>query len=115
MCLILLAVTWLPVFGIHLSKTSLNPEDTGTVVAMFAPGTAQKDLFRRVIEARGSIVRPVSWLPGTWVVMSREPGFAGRMQQAGAWGVYAPELLSARALLDCISVEKPAASGRPAG
>lgn len=115
MCLLLLAVTWLPVLGLHLSKSSLGAEGTGTVIALFAPGTAQKTLFRQVSEARGSIVKPVSWFPGMWVVMSREPGFAGRMKEGGAWGVYSPDLLSARALLDCMTFEDPADSGQPAG
>jgi hypothetical protein len=43
-----------------------------------------------------------------WYVRSPQPGFAGRLRAQGAWGVYAPELLDARAFLDCF---RPTADG----
>jgi hypothetical protein len=109
-CLLLLAVTWTPVLGIHLYRTSLGDRGTGTVVVVFSPTLGSRELFRSVAEANGSLVRPVPWFPRMWVARSVEPGFVGRLKERGAWAVYSTELLSARALLTCLS---PAASVAP--
>lgn len=109
-CLVLVAVTWTPVLGIHLYRTSLGDRSTGTVVVVFSPTLGSRELFRSVAEANGSLVRPVPWFPRMWVARSVEPGFVGRLKERGAWAVYSTELLSARALLSCLS---PAASVAP--
>lgn len=103
----LVSVTWVPVFAIHVSRASLSTQDSGAVVVVFSPGMKREELFRNVINASGSIVRPVSWFPGMWVTLSREPGFAGRLMQAGAWGVYSPDLLDASELLNCMRIVQP--------
>ena len=113
--LLLVAVTWTPVFGIHLYKMSLDDPGTGTVIVVFSPGLGARELFRGVTDAGGSLVRPVPWFPRMWVARSLEPGFAGRLRERGAWGVYSTDLLSARALLSCSGIVSPAAdSSRPA-
>jgi len=101
MCALLLAVTWGPVFGVHFHKMSANDAATGTVLVVFSPALSARDLFRGVEESGGSLVEPVRWLPRTWVARSSAPGFVGRLKARGAWAVYFPELLSARALLSC--------------
>ncbi len=115
-CLLLLvAVTWTPVFGIHLYKMSLADPGTGTVVVVFPPALDARGLFRSVADAGGSLVRPVPWFPRMWVARSLEPGFVGRLRERGAWGVYSTDLLSARALLSCSGiVSPPAEPSRPA-
>ncbi len=115
-CLLLLvAVTWTPVFGIHLYKMSLADPGTGTVVVVFSPALDARDLFRNVADAKGSLVRPVPWFPRMWVARSLEPGFVGRLRERGAWGVYSTDLLSARALLSCSGIVSPPADPlRPA-
>ncbi|MGB5080445.1 MAG: hypothetical protein WBO23_06855 [Burkholderiales bacterium] len=113
-CLLLLAVTWMPVFGVHLYRTSLADRATGTVVVVFPPMLGSRELFRSVSEASGSLVRPVRWFPRMWVASSAEPGFAGRLRERGAWAVHSTELLSARALLTCLQPGgSPAASAAP--
>ena len=115
-CLLLLvAVTWTPVFGIHLYKMSLADPGTGTVVVVFSPALDTRELFRNVADAGGSLVRPVPWFPRMWVARSLEPGFVGRLRERGAWGVYSTDLLSARALLSCSGIVSPPADPlRPA-
>ena len=113
--LLLVAVTWTPVFGIHLYKMSLADPGTGTVVVVFSPALGARELFRSVADAGGSLVRPVPWFPRMWVARSLEPGFVGRLRERGAWGVYSTDLLSARALLSCSGiVSPPAEPSRPA-
>jgi hypothetical protein len=115
-CLLLLvAVTWTPVFGIHLYKMSLDDPGAGTVIVVFSPTLGARDLFRNVADAKGSLVRPVPWFPRMWVARSLEPGFVGRLRERGAWGVYSTDLLSARALLSCSGIMSPPADPlRPA-
>jgi hypothetical protein len=100
-CLLLLGVTWGPLLAIHLQRTALADADAGTAVVIFPPTLGTEAVFRRIIDADGTIVRPVRWLGRAWVVQSREPGFAGRLKARGAWGVYSPDLLSANALFNC--------------
>ena len=116
MCLLLLVLlTWTPVFGIHLYKMSLAGPGTGTVLVVFSPALDTRELFRSVADAKGSLVRPVPWFPRMWVARSPEPGFVGRLKERGAWGVYSPDLLSARALLSCSGIVSPPADpSRPA-
>jgi hypothetical protein len=106
---VLVLITWAPVLGIHLYRTSLADAATGTVVVVFPPASGSRELFRSVGGAGGSLVAPVPWFPRMWVARSLEPGFAGRLRERGAWGVYSTELLSARALLTCLQF-----SGSPA-
>lgn len=114
-CVFLVVLTWTPVFGIHLYKMSLNDPGTGTVLVVFSPTLSTSDLFRNVADAKGSLVEPVRWLPRMWVARSLEPGFVGRLKERGAWGVYSPDLLSARALLSCSGIVSPRAEpSRPA-
>ena len=113
--LLLVAVTWTPVFGIHLYKMSLADLGTGTVVVVFSPALGARELFRGVADAGGSLVRPVPWFPRMWIARSVEPGFVGRLRERGAWGVYSTDLLSARALLSCSGIMSPPADpSRPA-
>jgi hypothetical protein len=107
--LVLVAVTWTPVFGIHLYKMSLDGPGTGTVIVVFSPALGARELFRNVSDSKGSLVRPVPWFPGTWVARSLEPGFVGRLRERGAWGVYSTGLLSARTLLSCSGIMSPPA------
>jgi hypothetical protein len=113
-CLFLLTVTWAPVFGIHVYRTALDAASTGTVVVVFPPTVNTRDLFRNISDADGSIVRPVSWFPKMWVARSLEPGFAGRLKERGAWGVYSTDFLKASALLSCIRIVASPNSSRPA-
>lgn len=102
MCALLLAVTWVPLMMLHVHRMSLAPASTGAMVVVFAPTAPSDELFRHVIAANGSLVQPIRWLPNSWVVQSLEPGFAGRLKERGAWGVYSLDLLSAEALFNCL-------------
>jgi len=112
-CLLMLLVTWAPVFAIHIYRTSLGDPGTGTVVVVFSPALSTRDLFQNVTEANGSLVRPVRWFPRMWIARSLEPGFVGRLKARGAWGVYSTDLLSAQALLSCFRIVPPPTASSP--
>jgi hypothetical protein len=105
-CLLLLGVTWVPLLTVHLHRTWMDDDGTGTVVVIFPPTASTRTVFRRVIDADGAIVRPVSWARQVWVVRSVEPGFAGRLRRGGAWAVYSIDLLSANALFNCFRLAR---------
>ena len=106
-CVLLVVLTWTPVFAIHLHNMSLADGGTGTVIVVFPPTSSTRDLFRSIVDAKGAPVGPVSWMPRTWIVQSGEPGFAGRLRERGAWGVYSTRLLSVRQLLSCSGMVAP--------
>lgn len=109
-CALLVVLTWTPVLGLHLRNMTAADPATGTIVVVFPPTVSARDLFRSITEARGAPVGAVSWLPRTWIVHSAESGFAGRLREQGAWGVYSPNLLSVRQVLSCSGMVKPPAS-----
>jgi hypothetical protein len=113
-CAILVVLTWTPVLVIHLKRMSVAGPGTGTLVVVFPPTASTSEVFRSIAEAKGAPVAPVSWVPRTWIVQSSETGFAGRLRQGGAWGVYSPNLLSVRQVLSCTGMVAPPPSAGPA-
>jgi hypothetical protein len=113
-CVVLVVLTWTPVLALHLRNMSAADTATGTIVAVFPPTSSTRDVFRGIAEAKGAPVGPVSWMPRTWIVQSVETGFAGRLREHGAWGVYSPNLLSVRQVLSCSGMVSPPASTGPA-
>lgn len=108
-CLLLLGITWIPLITVHLHRTWLDDDASGSVVVIFPPTSSTRTVFRKVIDADGAIVRPVTWARQVWVVHSVKPGFAGRLRRSGAWGVYSTNLLSANALFSCFHLAPIAA------
>jgi len=106
-CVLLVVLTWVPVLGIHLRNMSVADSGTGTLIAVFPPTSSTRDLLRSIAQADGLPVQPVRWMPGTWIVESGESGFAGRLRERGAWGVYSPKLLNFRQLLSCTGMVTP--------
>ena len=111
-CALLVLLTWIPVLAIHLRNMSVADPGTGTLVVVFPPTRSTREVFRGIADAKGAPVGPVRWAPSTWVVQSADTGFAGRLREQGAWGVYSPLLLSARQVLSCSGmVAQPASAG----
>lgn len=103
-CILLLAVTWVPLLSIHLHRTWASNNASGTLVVIFPPTSSTESIFRAIIAADGAVVRPVTWAPRVWVAQSAQAGFAGRLRRSGAWGVYSTNLLSANALFSCFRI-----------
>lgn len=106
-CVFLVVLTWTPVLAIHLRNMSVADSGTGTLIAVFPPTASRRDLLRGIAQADGLPVQPVNWMPGTWIVESGETGFAGRLRERGAWGVYSPRLLNVRQFLSCTGMVAP--------
>ena len=78
---------WLAGMAIVMRHAALPPEASGTMLAVFEPGTPADDVFASLTRADARIVKP-SGLGFIWVVASDEPGLAGRLHREGALGAY---------------------------
>jgi hypothetical protein len=82
---LLLAASTLPVFA----AADLPGAASGTLAAVFAPGTDRAAALAAVAEADGLVVRAGGW-GSVLVARSDEAGFAARLRRAGAWLVVDP-------------------------
>lgn len=78
---------WLAGMALVMRHAALPAEASGTMLAVFEPGTAEDEVFAALTRADARIVKP-SGLGFIWVVASDEPGLAGRLQREGALGAY---------------------------
>ena len=81
----LLAVSTVPV----LASADLPGETSGTLAAVFPPGSGPAEILAGIGAAGGAVVRGGGWA-SVLVVHSDEAGFARRLRQAGAWLVVDP-------------------------
>ena len=78
---------WLVGMAVVMRHAALPPEASGTMLAVFEPGTPEDHVFAALTRADARIVKP-SGLGFVWVVASDEPGLAGRLAREGALGTY---------------------------
>ena len=78
---------WIAVMAVVMRDAALTPEASGTMLAVFEPGTPEDDIFARLTRADARIVKP-SAFGFIWVVAGEEPGLAGRLGREGALGAY---------------------------
>lgn len=78
---------WVAGMALTLRVAALKPEDTGTMLVVFAPGTEPDAAFTKLVNAGGNPVRR-TWLGSVWVVTGDAPGLAGRLMEQGAMGTY---------------------------
>ena len=80
-------VAWIAVMAVLMRKSSLPPEATGPMLAVFEPGTSSDDIFAKLTFAGARPVRQTAF-GFIWVVAGDEPGLAGRLAAQGAIGAY---------------------------
>ena len=80
-------VAWIAIMAIVMRHSALPAESSGTMLAVFEPGTAPDDIFARLIRAEARPVRSTA-LGFIWVVTGDEPGLSGRLAAEGAIGAY---------------------------
>jgi hypothetical protein len=80
-------VVWLAVMAAVMRQAALLPEASGTMLAVFDPGTAPDDIFARLTRADARPVRPTAF-GFIWIVSGDRPGLVGRLKQQGALGAY---------------------------
>ena len=78
---------WLIGMAVVMRHAALPADASGTMLAVFDPGTPEDDVFASLTRAEARIVKP-SGLSFIWVVAGDEPGLAGRLRREGALGAY---------------------------
>ncbi|WGF86528.1 hypothetical protein [Marinivivus vitaminiproducens] len=78
---------WAGVMAFVVRDAALPPEAHGTVLAVFPPGTGETAVMIALAQADARLVRQAG-LGFAWLVQGDGPGLAGRLRQAGAWGVF---------------------------
>ncbi len=78
---------WLAGMAVVMRHAALPPGASGTMLAVFEPGTPPDTIFASLTRADARIVKP-SGLSFIWVVAGDAPGLAGRLKQQGALGAY---------------------------
>jgi hypothetical protein len=78
---------WLGGMAVLMRQSALPPEASGTMLAVFEPGTPSDEIFASLTRADARVVRQ-SGLGFIWVVSGVEPGLAGRLSREGALGAY---------------------------
>ncbi|MFN0193901.1 MAG: hypothetical protein ACKVP5_18330 [Aestuariivirga sp.] len=80
-------IVWLAVMAVLMRQTALPPEASGTMLAVFDPGTPGDQVFASIIASGARPIRETAF-GFIWVVSGEEPGLAGRLEQNGALGAY---------------------------
>jgi hypothetical protein len=80
-------VVWLVAMAVVMRHAALPAEASGTMLAVYEPGTPQDLIFASLTRAGARVVRP-SALGFIWIVSGEEPGLAGRLTREGALGAY---------------------------
>jgi hypothetical protein len=80
-------VIWLVAMAWIMRAGALPAEATGTMLAVFNPGTAQDKIFASLVNAGAKPIRETSF-GFIWVVSGDEPGLSGRLRAQGSIGNY---------------------------
>jgi hypothetical protein len=80
-------VVWLFAMAIIMRAGALPAEASGTMLAVFNPGTSQDQIFAMLVNAGAKPIRETSF-GFIWVVTGDEPGLSGRLHAQGSIGNY---------------------------
>jgi hypothetical protein len=80
-------VVWLAAMIIIMRAGALPAEASGTMLAVFNPGTSPDKIFASLVNAGAKPIRETSF-GFIWVVTGDEPGLSGRLREQGAIGNY---------------------------
>jgi hypothetical protein len=80
-------IAWLAIMAVLMRQAALPPEASGTMLAVFDPGTPGDQVFASIVASGAKPIRETAF-GFIWVVNGEEPGLAGRLAQNGAIGAY---------------------------
>jgi hypothetical protein len=78
---------WLVAMAAIMREGRLPADASGTMLAVFNPGTSQDQIFAKLVNAGAKPIRETSF-GFIWVVAGDEPGLSGRLQAEGSIGNY---------------------------
>lgn len=105
----LVGLVWIGALVLVFRLAALAPEESGALFVLFPPGTGETAAFGSILAAGGEPVRPALGAFG-WIAHADEPGFAGRLEEAGALAAFrgAP---GGFALAGCFAFVTPDSAG----
>jgi hypothetical protein len=80
-------VVWLIAMAAIMRAGTLPAEASGTMLAVFNPGTPQDQIFASLVNAGAKPIRETSF-GFIWVVTGDDPGLSGRLLGQGSIGNY---------------------------
>jgi hypothetical protein len=80
-------LVWLVAMAAIMREGRLPADASGTMLAVFNPGTSQDQIFAKLVSAGAKPIRETSF-GFIWVVAGDEPGLSGRLQAEGSIGNY---------------------------
>jgi hypothetical protein len=80
-------IAWLAAMAVLMRQAALPPEASGTMLAVFEPGTHGDQVFASIVASGAKPVRETAF-GFIWVVSGEEAGLAGRLVEHGALGAY---------------------------
>lgn len=106
---IAVVVIWLAVMAVVMRAAALPPDASGTMLAVFEPGTTEDEIFSRLTRADARPVRPTAF-GFIWIVAGESPGLVARLKEHGAIGAYrelpiSPTIAGCFALADAKATE----------
>jgi hypothetical protein len=82
-----LLAAFLVAMAITMRAAALGPEDSGSMLAVFAASASDDEVFAGLIRAGGRPLRK-TWVPGVWAVAGEDRGFVARLKAEGALAAY---------------------------
>jgi len=97
---VVVIAVWSLFMASALRGAALGQGATGTVLVVFPLFGDDYEAYEAIIEAGGGVLEK-SFLANAWIARSDEPGFVGRLLDAGAWRAYDPAPIQPLVLLGC--------------
>ena len=82
-----IVIIWLAAMAITMRAGALPAEASGTMLAVFNPGTPKDKIFASLVNAGAKPIRETSF-GFIWVVSGDDVGLSGRLRANGAIGNY---------------------------
>lgn len=105
---------WGGLFGWTLQRAALPPEASGRVIAVYPFGWPAAEVTAAATRTEARLVRD-TWLHNAVELASDDPGFAGRLRDTGAIGVYRAQPFTLFTLAGCTGLPPLLPSGRRFG
>lgn len=84
-----IVLAWATILLVVLATAGTDESRSGTLLAVFPRGTAEREVLAKVAMADGVVVRG-TWLGPVWQVHGEAEGFAGSLRAQGALWVLPP-------------------------
>jgi hypothetical protein len=97
---------WAVLFGWTLRQAALPPEASGRVIAVYPFGWDAPAVTAAATRTEARLVRQ-TWLPNAVELASDEAGFAARLRETGAIGVYRAQPFTLFTLAGCTGMPSP--------